>query len=323
MIQLVTGIGSTFELTKSPMWRVLAAGALVAAVLSAQDAGAQKWAQLFANHYSFEPDIVYGSANNISLRLDVWSRQDTKEPVPTVIYIHGGGWVFGGKAGADTLLMPYLQKGWNAVNVEYRMAGQSLAPAAVEDSRCALRWVFRNAQKYHFDTSKLVLTGHSAGAHLALSTGMLTAEAGFDDACPADAASGDEPLHVAAIVNWYGITDVADLLSGPNHRTYAVAWLGGQPGSVELARRLSPLSYIRKDLPPIITIHGDHDPTVPYTHGVRLQQALAKAGVPNELITIQGGLHGSFNDAQTEDAYSKIWQFLEMHVKGLVNQSHP
>jgi acetyl esterase/lipase len=317
----VNGTGSKVcELAKSSMLRFLVAGVLVAAALSAQEADAQRWAQLFANHYSFEPDIVYGSANNIPLRLDVWKRQDTKESVPTVIYIHGGGWVFGGKAGADTLLMPYLQKGWNAVNVEYRMAGQSLAPAAVQDSRCALRWVFRNAQKYHFDTSKLVVTGHSAGGHLALTTGMLTAEAGFDDACPADLASGDVPLHVAAIVNWYGITDVADLLSGANRKTYAVAWLGGQPGSVELARKLSPLSYVRHDLPPIITIHGDHDPTVPYAHGVRLQQALDKANVPNELVTIQGGLHGSFNDAQTLDAYSKIWQFLEAHVKGLVGE---
>ncbi|HEY3936571.1 MAG TPA: alpha/beta hydrolase [Bryobacteraceae bacterium] len=285
------------------------------ATLPAQEAAAARWAALFANHYSFSPDIVYGSANNIPLKLDVWHRQDIETPVPTVIYIHGGGWVFGAKAGADTLLMPYLQKGWNAVNVEYRMAGESLAPAAVEDSRCALRWVFRNARKYHFDTERLIVTGHSAGGHLALTTGMLTAEAGFDDACPAD--PGEPSLHVAAIVNWYGITDVVDLLSGPNRKTYAVAWLGGQPNSIDLARRLSPINYIRHDLPPIITIHGDKDPTVPYSHAQRLHAELQRAGVPNKLVTIKGGVHGSFNDAETEDAYREIWQFLADHVKGL------
>lgn len=283
--------------------------------LPAQEADAARWATLFANHYSFSPDIVYGIANNIPLKLDVWHRQDINTPVPTVIYIHGGGWVFGAKAGADTLLMPYLQKGWNAVNVEYRMAGQSLAPAAVEDSRCALRWVFRNAQKYHFDTGRLIVTGHSAGGHLALTTGMLTAEAGFDDACPAD--PDEPPLHVAAIVNWYGITDVADLLSGPNRKTYAIAWLGGQPNEVELARRLSPIQYVRRDLPPIITIHGDKDPTVPYSQAQRLHEELQRAGVPNKLVTVKGGVHGSFNDAETEDAYREIWQFLGDHVKGL------
>jgi dipeptidyl aminopeptidase/acylaminoacyl peptidase len=125
---------------------------------------------------------------------------------------------------------------------------------------------------------------------------------------------GDVPLHVAAIVNWYGITDVADLLTGANRKTYAVTWLGGQPGSLDLARRLSPLIYVRRDLPPIITIRGDHDPTVPYPQAVRLHGALDRADVPNRLVTIKGDLHGNFNDAETEEAYKAIWQFLKEHV---------
>jgi acetyl esterase/lipase len=283
----------------------------------AQENDANRWAELFANHYSFHPDIVYGLANNFELKLDVWEREDTKIPVPTVIYIHGEGWVFGAKAGADTLLMPYLQKGWNAVNLEYRMAGQSLAPAAVEDSRCALRWVFRNARKYHFDTQRLILTGHSAGGHLALITGMLPPGTDLDNNCPADPESGDVPLHVAAIVNWYGITDVADLLNGNDRKTYAIAWLGRQSDRVQLARHLSPLTYVRPNLPPTITIHGDHDPTVPYSQAVPLKQGLDSAGVPNQLVTIKGGLHGSFDDTQTQEAYRQIWRFLNAHVNGL------
>lgn len=301
----------------SRLLRALSLGCLLCALTFCQDLSSSKWANLFANHYSFQPDIVYGKGNNIPLKLDVWYRRDIQTAVPTVIYIHGGGWVFGAKAGADTLLMPYLVRGWNAVNVEYRMANESLAPAAVEDTRCALRWVFHNTAKYHFDTSRLVLTGHSAGGHLAMMTGMITPKAGFDDNCPPE---NDEPintLHVAAIVNWYGITDVVDLLSGPNRKTYAVAWLGGQAGSVDLARRLSPLTYVRPEQAPVITIHGDQDPTVPYSQGVRLQQALTAAKVPNQLVTIQGGVHGSFNDMETEDAYRQIWRFLEAHVPGL------
>jgi acetyl esterase/lipase len=209
-------------------------------IVAAQESGAAQWATLFANHYALHSDLVYGQANRIPLKLDVWEQQQKDQLVPTVVYIHGGGWVFGAKAGAEPLLMPYLQRGWNAVNVEYRMASESLAPAAVEDTRCALRWVFRNASKYHFDTNRIVLTGHSAGGHLALITGLLTEESGFDNNCPADTSMGDVPMRVAAIVNWYGITDVSDLLVGSNRKTYAVAWLGGQTNREEIARRVSP-----------------------------------------------------------------------------------
>jgi acetyl esterase/lipase len=141
----------------------------------------------------------------------------------------------------------------------------------------------------NFDTTKLVVTGHSAGGHLSLTTGMLPASAGLDRECP-----GGEDLKVAAIVNWYGITDVVDILDGANTKEYAVAWLSSMPNRDEIARRVSPLSYVRKGLPPIITIHGDADPTVPYTHAVRLQEALNKAGIPNQLVTIPGGKHGGF-----------------------------
>jgi dipeptidyl aminopeptidase/acylaminoacyl peptidase len=118
-------------------------------------------------------------------------------------------------------------------------------------------------------------------------------------------------LKVAAIVNWFGITDVNEILSGPDRKTYAVAWIGAQPGKEERAKRVSPMTYVRADLPPIITIHGDHDPTVPYSQAVRLRDALDRAGVANELITIPNGGHGSFTDDQTHEAFSQIWKFLD------------
>jgi acetyl esterase/lipase len=159
----------------------------------------------------------------------------------------------------------------------------------VEDCLCALRWVIRNAKEYGFDVTRIAVTGYSAGGHLALTTGMLPASAGFDRQCP-----GTEELKVAAIVNWYGITDVADLLDGTNMRPYAVQWLGSRPDRVEAAKRVSPLTYVRKGLPPILTIHGDADPTVPYAHATKLHSSLQQAGATSELVTIPNGRHGNF-----------------------------
>jgi dipeptidyl aminopeptidase/acylaminoacyl peptidase len=122
-------------------------------------------------------------------------------------------------------------------------------------------------------------------------------------------------VKVAAIINWYGITDVADLLEGKNMQGYAVTWLGSQSNRWDIAKRVSPLTYINKDLPPILTIHGDADPTVPYSHGVRLHEALSKAGVTNQLLTIPGGKHGGFTREENARAFLAIRDFLaKLHL---------
>jgi acetyl esterase/lipase len=259
-----------------------------------------------ADRYWMQPDVVYAGANNTPLKLDVWYPRDNPNPTPTLVYIHGGGWIFGSKEGAVYQLLPYLERGWRVVNVEYRMAGNSLAPGAVEDTRCALRWVLRNAAQYKFDTSKIVLTGHSAGGHLSLITAMLPKGTPIDNRC-----YGDEDLKVAAVVNWYGISDVNDLIAGPNLKNYAVMWMGSMPNAAEVAKSVSPLTYVRKDLPPVITIHGDKDDVVPYSHATRLHEALQRNGVTNKLVTVKGGGHGMFAQTDYATAFDEIWKFLK------------
>jgi acetyl esterase/lipase len=262
------------------------------------------------DRYWMQPDVVYGSANNTPLKLDIWYPRDNPNPTTTVVYIHGGGWIFGSKEGSVYQLLPYLERGWRVVNVEYRMAGNSLAPGSVEDTRCALRWIYRNAAQWKFDTSKIILTGHSAGGHLSLITGMLPDGTALDNRCYADAKYGDVPMKVAAIVNWYGITDVNDVIQGPNLKNYAVMWMGSMPNAAEIAKSVSPLSYVRAGLPPIITIHGDKDDVVPYSHGRRLHEALKKANNVERLVTIEGGGHGMFRKEQYTKGYDEIWKFL-------------
>ncbi len=213
-----------------------------------------RWASTINEQYWIQPDITYGVANNYTLKLDVWQRTNQKTPTPTLIYYHGGGWIIGDRTGASLLFLPFLEMGWNVINVEYRMASVSLAPAAVEDCRCALRWAIKNSKQYNIDTDRIVLTGHSAGGHLSLITGMLPDGTTLDNNC-----DGSEKLKVAAIINWYGISDVADLLAGPNRKNYAVMWMGSQPDAVTIAKRVSPLTYVRAGLPPILSIHGDAD----------------------------------------------------------------
>jgi acetyl esterase/lipase len=277
-------------------------------MVSAYPAFGQGYSTSITPAYRVTPNITYLTANNFEAKLDVYARSDVTTPQPTMIWIHGGGWTGGNKDGATFSLLPYMEMGWNVVNVEYRLAKISLAPAAVEDCLCALRWIIRNAKQYNFDTTKLVVSGGSAGGHLALTTAMVPASAGLDRECP-----GTEELKVAAVVDWYGITDVADLLDGANMKTYAVQWLGSMPNRVEIARRVSPLTYVRAGLPPIISIQGDQDPVVPYSHSVRLQDALKKVAVDGELVTIAGGKHGGFTRAENQRAFDAIKVFLAKH----------
>jgi acetyl esterase/lipase len=282
--------------------------ALGVLLVSAQPALGQGYSTSISTAYRVTPNITYLTANNFEAKLDVYARSDATTPQPTMIWIHGGGWTGGNKEGATFSLLPYMEMGWNVVNVEYRLAKVSLAPAAVEDCLCALRWVIRNAKQYGFDTNKIVVSGGSAGGHLALTTAMIPASAGLDRECP-----GTDELKVAAVVDWYGITDVADLLDGANMKTYAVQWMGSMPNRVEIAKRVSPLTYVRAGVPPIISIQGDQDPVVPYSHSVRLQDALKKVGVDGELVTIPGGKHGGFTRAENQRAYEAIKAFLAKH----------
>ena len=279
---------------------------LASPLIQAQSADMVAKAIHIYDSYRVVPNITYLTANNWDAKLDVYQSREATTPNSTLIYFHGGGWTGGSKEGSSLTFLPFLDMGWNVVNVEYRLAKISLAPAAVQDGLCALRWVIRNAKDYNIDTNRLVTMGNSAGGHLALTTGMIPASAGLDRQCP-----GAEDLKVAAIVNWYGITDVNELLDGPNTRVYAVTWLAAMMNRDEVAKRVSPLTYVRAGLPPIISIQGDADPTVPYSQNVRLHQALEKVGVRNQLVTIPAGKHGGFSDAEMVRAYDAIRAFLD------------
>lgn len=280
--------------------------------------------------YWYEPDVAYHRAGGKDLTLDIYAPKtnifappEAKTPTPTIIYFHGGGWMKGNKGWGTVIAHPFIAKGWSVVTVGYRLGDVAPAPAAVEDARCAVRWVIQNATKYGFDTDRLVLMGRSAGGHLALTAGMLPVSAGLDYACPETAKNAAGPyrvdaalpeIKVAAIVNWFGIPDVAQLIDGPSAKTYAVAWLGSQENRLDIAKKVSPINYVRPGLPPILTIHGDKDSIVPYKQALKLHKKLDQAGVANHLYTIKG--RGHLFDFTPEDvtaAYQEIDEFLQQN----------
>jgi acetyl esterase/lipase len=225
-----------------------------------------------------------------------------KGPHPAMIVIHGGGWTAGTKGSmVANWVVRYLEKGFVVANVEYRLAAVATAPAAVEDAMKATSFFFDNAKKYDADPKRVAVTGGSAGGHLALMVGMT----------PKSAKLG-RPEKIRAVINFYGITDVDDQLHGANRRQYAVTWVPEGPERTALARRVSPMTYVRKDVPPVLTIHGDADATVPYEHGVNITKALTQAGAQAEMIPVPRGPHGFPRETQ-DQLYPKIFQFLKRH----------
>jgi acetyl esterase/lipase len=275
---------------------VLAAAVVVVVVSSARaeirPSGPLDAAVLIATHYRVEPNILYLSVGGWNGKLDLYLPRRPRDPMPVALLFHGGGWVSGDKDEIALDVLPYLAMGFAVANVDYRLARVATAPAAVEDSRCALRWVIRHAKQYGLDVDRLILVGSSAGAHLALMAALAPATAGFDRLCP-----GDEPLKVAAVISFFGIIDVGGLLAPPNVRDFAVGWIGNAPDPVALARRVSPITYVHKGAPPIFTAHGEADPVVPFAQARRLHQALTAAGVPNQLFPLAKAGHGQFDGA--------------------------
>lgn len=265
---------------------------------------AQDWATLVGQRFRAVRDVVYRSTPQGDLKVDLYVPYN-KEPGPTMLYIHGGGWQTGSKEQYVLWYLPYLQLGMRVVAVEYRLSGRAPAPAAVEDARCAFLWLAKNGAQYGVDPNQIVITGGSAGGHLALMTAFL--DDSMDKAC---GIPGPAPK-ARAVVDYYGATDLLPLV--PEDKPHRSKWLSGPYDPVEMARRMSPLTWVRPGLPPVLMLHGDADKSVPYSDSVRLGEALSKVGVPNELVTVPGGAHGrhTWTDADILRGQRRIEAFLK------------
>ncbi|HVT06626.1 MAG TPA: alpha/beta hydrolase [Polyangia bacterium] len=269
--------------------------------------------------YRVEGNIPYGPSP--MQRLDVIYPTNAGPhgtvTLPGVIMFHGGGWTDNKpaalKASMSSFFSRFLKHGFLVCNVEYRLAdgtaNGATAPAADQDALLAAKWFWDHMDYYHVDKTQYVVTGASAGGQLALMVGMATAVPDLGPTNPAD-------FQIAAIVNGYGPSDVNDLLA--RKISWAVQWLPASTANrTALATELSPITYVRKNIPPLITVQGANDTTVPTSESQALHDALVAAGADTALHFVPQAGHGfSTPAAAWPDAESAMFTFLVQHGLG-------
>jgi len=258
----------------------------------------------FPAGFSSQLNVVYTKVGDWEGKMDLYLPPKEKGLSPVVINIHGGGWNHGVKE-SQTGYNTFFKNGFAVANIEYRMTPQATAPAAVEDTRCALIYLIKNAKQLNIDVKRIVVMGGRSGGHLALMAGLLANDHRFDGNC-----SITDSVKVAAIIDKYGITDVWDWAYGKDLTSKsAVNWLGKYSKDEAFARSVSPVNYVNKNSPPTFIVHGDSDPTVPYQQSVKLHAKFKEAGVTTEFMTVPGGLHGKFSKEQNSAVNKAIIDF--------------
>jgi len=250
--------------------------------------------------------IIYATHSTGPLHLDL-HRPAGKGLAPVLVVLHGGGWARGERPKSWTGLRSFVEAGYAIVSVQYRLSGTAQAPAAVQDARCAMAWVAREADRHQLDPRRIVVMGTSAGAHLALMAGMLGNKSDLDlPVC------GAVP-RAAAILDFYGPSDLRPESLGQWRSPSVTKWIGEGPGAAALAARMSPLTLVRKGQPPVFIVHGDADDVVPIQSSQQLKAALDRARVPSEFHTLPGGGHGKFGAEVQARLYADALRFLGRH----------
>jgi acetyl esterase/lipase len=227
--------------------------------------------------------------------------------LPVVLMFHGGAWIHSynndsGKDHMTTFFDRYLKHGFMVCNAEYRVSDGSpdagAAPAAVQDALLAAKWCWDHLDYFHGDKTKYVVTGASAGGHLALMVGMTTPAAMLGPTTPTD-------YNIAAIVSGYGPADIEAEIN-----KVAAGWLPpGLPNRLAIAHEVNPINYVRASVPPLIVVQGANDTTAPVPDSEKLVMLLKAAGADASIHLVPGATHG-FTDATWPDAEAAMFNWL-------------
>jgi len=269
-----------------------------------------------------EYDVKYVPDGDEAQALDIYFPESPAEkPLPLLIWIHGGGWTGGSKAG-----MPYLNqlpRGYVAASIEYRFSQKAVFPAQIQDCQAAIRFLRASAKKYSIDPERIGVGGASAGGHLA----ALVGTSGGKKAFPMIGGNEDQSDRVQAVCDIFGPTNfwtVIQQAEDDKNVKNIFKWNQGDPYSKLIGGKLgedkercdavSPVQYVSQESPPFLILHGDHDTLVPYAQSVELKDLLSKAGVEVTLQKLPGAGHGG--PAFGLPAVAKLTtSFFDKHLK--------
>ncbi|MCC9604312.1 alpha/beta hydrolase fold domain-containing protein [Blastopirellula sp. JC732] len=292
------------------MGKVMNAASLVVASILSTTVLAQPPRQVPAGT-EMKKDLTYAKIGDRELKLDLYLPEKADKSLPLVIWIHGGGWMAGTKDGCPARRL--TSEGYAVASVEYRLSGEAVFPAQIEDCKAAVRWLRANAEKYGINPNRFGVWGSSAGGHLVAMLGTTSDTENFDVGEHLDVSS-----RVQAVCDYYGPTDLLKMDEGKpaNARRRHDApdspeskLIGGPIlENKEKAAKANPINYISAKTPPFLIVHGDVDPTVAHSQSVLLYDALKKANLPVHFHTIEGAGHGKgFGGADVTEMVDKFF----------------
>jgi acetyl esterase/lipase len=279
--------------------------------------GAQNTTETFhvPDGVEMKADLVYASPGGRALHLDLYLPKNGSGPFPAVVYIHGGGWVNGKKTAFQRQAAYMATKGYAGACIEYRLSGEAIYPAALNDSKAAVRWLRANAAKYHIDPEKIGAAGGSAGGHLV----ALLGTTGDVPAFEGDAGNPGVSSRVRAVAAFNPAVDLVSFgkMEPGNSDNSVYKFLGcTYAANPKLWAQATPVTHAGKNSAPFLFLHGTADTTVPYKQSVEMMEKLKAAGVHAEIFPAEGAKHGFFNKPPFyEPATKRMEEFFNKYLR--------